>query len=325
MKYIHSIIFLLFTALWLGNFAFGNEVVDVEDFGDNPGNLGMKMYVPESVKHDSISNIPLVVALHGCSQTLSNLMEGSGWNQLAEENGFIVVYPMQKFINNTSLCFNWFKNKDITRGSGECGSIKNMVDYVIENYKIDQKRIFIYGLSAGAAMSTSMLANYPEMFNAGAIFAGAPHGIATNGIQGVKVMLSVPNKTAEEWGEKIPNYNDGISYPKLIVVHGEEDNVVSIASSFELIKQWKYLKKVDNQDRKVEDNFSKNKQVKRMSYIDSNQQECIVFYQIKGVGHQITVDEGKGEKKGGKANMYAIDIGFYSTYYVVKDFGLLTQ
>lgn len=325
MKNINRIILSIVITTSLSYQAYSNVVVDVDDFGDNPGNLGMKMYIPESVKHDSISNIPVVFALHGCSQTLSNLMEGSGWNQLSEENGFIVVYPMQKFINNASLCFNWFKNKDITKGSGECGSIKSMINYVIRNFKIDQKRIFIYGLSAGAAMSTSMMANYPEIFNAGAIFAGAPHGIATNGIQGVKAMLSVPNKTSQEWGEKIPDYNDKISYPKLIVVHGEEDNVVNIESSFELIKQWKYLKKVDNKDRKLEYPFNDNKQIQRISYTDSKQHECIVFYQIKGIGHEITVDEGNGENQGGKSNMYAVDIGFYSTYYVAKDFGLLTQ
>lgn len=317
------VLIIFYLALFYGFFAFSNEVIDIDDFGDNPGNLGMKMYIPESVKNDSISNIPLVVALHGCSQTLKNLMEGSGWNELAEKNGFIVVYPMQKFINNTSLCFNWFKNKDISKGKGECGSIKNMVDYVIEHHKIDQQKIFIYGLSAGAAMSVSMMVNYPEMFNAGAIFAGAPHGIATNGIQGMKVMLSVPNKTIEEWGKEIPDYDEEIEYPNLIIVHGEEDNVVSIESSFELVKQWKYLKKVDNQDRSVKDPFEENDQVERISYVDSSQQECIVFYQIKGIGHEITVDEGNDENQGGKANMYAVDIGFYSTHYVTKDFGLL--
>jgi feruloyl esterase len=252
-------------------------------------------------------------------------MDGSGWNELAEENGFIVLYPMQKFINNTSLCFNWFKNKDISKNRGENGSIINMVDYVVKHYKIDQQKIFIYGLSAGAAMSVTMMVNYPETFNAGAIFAGAPHGIATNGIQGVKVMLSVPNRTIEEWGKEIPDYDEKINYPNLIIVHGEDDNVVSIQSSFELIKQWKYLKKVGNKSRVIEENFKENDLVQRTSYVDSSEQECIVFYQLKGVGHEITVDEGVEDHQGGKVNMYAKDIGFYSTYYVLKDFGLLDE
>lgn len=307
----------------LSGLAFSNEVIDIDDFGENPGNLGMKIYIPESVQNDSVDQIPLIVALHGCSQTLKNLMEGSGWNDLAEENGFIVLYPMQKFINNTSLCFNWFKDKDISKNRGENGSIKNMVDYVVKNYNIDQQKIFIYGLSAGAAMSVTMLVNYPEVFNAGAIFAGAPYGIASNGIQGVKAMLNAPNKTSEEWGEKIPDYNQKTNYPNLIVVHGEDDNVVSIQSSFELIKQWKYLKKVDNQKRKKVEDFNGNNLVQRTSYADSSDQESIIFYQLKYVAHEITVDEGWKENQGGKSNMYAKDIGFYSTYYVLKDFGLL--
>lgn len=321
MKFIS----LIWITLFYSCLAFSNEVIEIEDFGENPGNLGMKMYVPESVKKDSISNVPLVVALHGCSQTLKNLMEGSGWNKLAEENGFIVLYPMQKFINNTSLCFNWFKNKDISKNSGENGSIKNMVDYVKEFYKVDHDKIFIYGLSAGAAMGVSMLVNYPETFSAGAIFAGAPHGIATNGFQGMKVMVNVPNRTTEEWGKEITDYSDKLDYPDLIVVHGEDDNVVSIESSFELIKQWKYLKKVENTGRKEERNYKGNEQVQRTSYIDSSQQECIIFYQLEDVGHEITVDEGSGDHEGGKINMYAKDIGFYSTYYVARDFGIVEE
>ena len=316
---------LFFIVSFFSFFALSNEVIDIDDFGENPGNLGMKVYISESVKNDSVSNIPVVVALHGCSQTLKNLMEGSGWNELAEENGFIVLYPMQKFINNTSLCFNWFKNKDISKDKGESRSIKNMIDYVIKHYKIDQQKVFIYGLSAGAAMSVSMMANYPEMFQGGAIFAGAPHGIAKNGFQGMKVMVNVPNRTSEQWGQEIPNYNEKIDYPNLVVVHGEDDNVVNIKSSFELIKQWKYLKKVDNEDRIKEDNFSDNDLVQRISYTDSSDQECIIFYQLKGVGHEITVDEGEKNNQGGKTNMYAKDIGFYSTYFVVKDFGLLVE
>ncbi|MEX1190609.1 MAG: PHB depolymerase family esterase [Brumimicrobium sp.] len=315
----------LFITSLFSNPARSNEIIDVDNFGENPGNLEMKMYIPESVKHDSVSNIPLVVALHGCSQTLKNLMEGSGWNQLAEEHGFIVIYPMQKFINNTSLCFNWFKNKDISKNSGENGSIYNMVEYVTKNFSIDQQKIFIYGLSAGAAMSVSMMVNYPEIFNAGAIFAGAPHGIAKNGIQGMKVMLSVPNKTSEQWGKEIPDYDQKTNYPNLVVVHGEMDNVVSIQSSFELIKQWKYLKKVENNDRIEDQKFKGNEKVQRISYLDSSKNENIIFYQIKGIGHEITVDEGAKENQGGKANMYATNIGFYSTYYVAKDFGLLKE
>lgn len=318
-------LYLFFIVSFFGFSTLSNEVIDIDDFGENPGNLGMKMYIPESVNNDSVSNIPVVVALHGCSQTLKNLMDGSGWNELAEENGFIVLYPMQKFINNTSLCFNWFKNKDISKDKGESRSIKNMIDFVIQHYKINQQKIFIYGLSAGAAMGVSMMANYPKMFKAGAIFAGAPHGIAKSGFQGMKVMLNVPNKTSEEWGQEIPNYNEKINYPNLIVVHGEDDNIVSIQSSFELIKQWRYLKKVENQNRKIEDSFRENDKVQRISYIDSSHQECIIFYQIKDVGHEITIDEGSKDHQGGKANMYAKDIGFYSTYFVAKDFDLLND
>ena len=110
------------------HWAIAQPLVEVEQFGSDPGNLRMFVHVPSSLPDTSIAH-PLVVVLHGCSQSAAGFAEQSGWNELADRVGFYVIYPQQRTGNNASHCFNWFQEKDITRGSGEVESIHNMVKH----------------------------------------------------------------------------------------------------------------------------------------------------------------------------------------------------
>src|SRR5690606_1436753 len=121
---------------------------------------------------------------------------------------FIVVYPQQKYSNNPSGCFNWFRKNDTDQGKGEVSSIQEMVDYALKNYAINPQNIHAYGLSAGAAMTVALLANKPNAYQNGAIYAGAPYKMANNALEGAKVMLKPSNKTPEEWANLIPNSTD---------------------------------------------------------------------------------------------------------------------
>ncbi len=266
---------------------------------------------------------PLVVALHGCSQTAKSMAEQSGWNKLAKEHQFVVIYPQQKRSNNSSNCFNWFKEKDITKDSGESKSIISMVDFAIKNYDIDTAKIFIYGLSAGAAIGVSMMANYPEIFQAGAIFAGAPHKIVTKYSEAIKAMNGKIDKTPEEWGKLITDNPSEQNYPKLIVFHGEKDLVVDINNAEELIEQWSYLHETDAEQDSTIQNYDGSKTVERKSFFNRNNEEVITYYKIANIGHALPVDPGKSEKQGGQTGAFAKDIDFFSTFYVAKDFGLL--
>jgi poly(hydroxyalkanoate) depolymerase family esterase len=141
---------------------------EVKGFGSNPGKLRLLTHVPRNLPKAPA----LVVALHGCTQTATIYDHGSGWSKLADRYGFAVLIPEQQRTNNPNNCFNWFLAADTQRNKGEAFSIRQMIERMIEDYGIDRRRVFVVGLSAGGAMTSAMLATYPEIFAGGAIIAG---------------------------------------------------------------------------------------------------------------------------------------------------------
>jgi len=299
------------------------QVLDeIKKFGDNPGNLKMFIHVPNCIS-DSTSSIPLVVALHGCSQNAKRMAEQSGWNKLADENEFIVIYPQQKYTNNISNCFNWFNVNDTEIGRGENFSIKQMIDYALLTYPIDHDSVFIYGLSAGAAMAVTVMGNYPCQINSGAIFAGGAYGLAKNAMHSMKLMSNPPDLDQKEWCEKLQTEDIKNCVPQLVVFHGTKDNVVDIRNSHELIEQWTGLHNIDTIADETINSFASNPCITRFSYRDKQNEEHVVFYEVKDTGHVFSVDPGSGKRQGGQTGIYAKDNNFFSSYYVAHDFGLI--
>jgi len=315
-----SKVFSLFVLLFLLGSAYPNELLEVDSFGSNPGNLKMFMYIPDAKKNKELS---LVVALHGCSQDAKSMASQSGWNRLADKYEFIVLYPQQKITNNGSLCFNWFLDRDSNPIGGESESIFQMIQFLKENYPINEE-VFTYGLSAGAAMSTILLANYPTLFKSGAVLAGGPYKAATNYFQGVKVMVSPKNLSPEEWGDKV-NVKDGVEFPKLILLHGKKDKIVDIQNSYELIDQWSDINDIDTIPDNHEYSFNGNRSVDRLSYLNAKNEEVIVFYKIRDFGHSLPVDPDGDVNSGGEIGMFAKDIDFFSTYFIGIDFGIIKR
>jgi len=172
---------------------------ELAGFGANPGNLRMFAYAPERLP----PNAPLVIALHGCTQTADEYDRGTGWSSLADRLGFAVVYPQQQPANNPKSCFSWFLPGDITRGHGEALSINEMVEHAIKTFAADRSKIFVTGLSAGGAMASVMLATYPELFAGGAIIAGLPYGCARNVQQAFEAMFAEEGHTAQALGDRV--------------------------------------------------------------------------------------------------------------------------
>ena len=175
-----------------------HALVQVTGFGTNPGNLKMWKYAPANVP----ANAPLVVALHGCTQT-ADAYTNTGWNALADQLKFHVLYPEQLSANNQNACFNWFEPGDIARGQGEALSIKQMVDKMKADYSIDGGRVFVTGLSAGAAMTHVMAAAYPDVFSGAAIMAGIPYKCATTMTDAFSCMSPGASKTDAAWGDLV--------------------------------------------------------------------------------------------------------------------------
>jgi poly(hydroxyalkanoate) depolymerase family esterase len=114
--------------------------------------------------------------LHGCGQNAVEYNNCAGWSVLADRHRFALLLPEQQRCNNLYLAFNWFGASDSRRDSGEARSIREMVETLVVAHGIDRDRIFVTGVSAGDAMTSVMLAAYPDVFAGGAIIAGLPYG-----------------------------------------------------------------------------------------------------------------------------------------------------
>jgi len=307
--------------IFLSLFSFFQKVPEsgieqVKNFGSNPGNLEMFQYIPKGLEKE----VPLVIVLHGCAQSADTIAIESGWNKLADENKFIVVYPQQKLINNFKKCFNWFNPNDIKRDSGETASIKQMIEFAITQHKINTKKIFITGLSGGAAMTSVMLANYPEIFNSGSLMAGIPFGATSSIKDGLIAMKGNVVKTEKEWADFILEINKNYkgSYPKIVVFHGVDDPYVNIVNANEIVKQYKGLHKIDKEAIIIE-NFNDNPDITLEKY----ENDLVNYYKIKNMGHAISIDPGEEKNKGGKISTYAIDKNFHSPYWSAKFFDII--
>jgi poly(hydroxyalkanoate) depolymerase family esterase len=302
-----------------------DSLVEISNFGTNPGNLEMLVYSPDDL-NKNLKN--LVIALHGCSQHAKDMAEMTGWNKLAKQNDFIMLYPQQKYGNNPSLCFNWFKENDFSGNDGETESIRQMIFTAFEKYPIDKTRIFITGLSAGAAMSVAMLLNYPDLFQAGASFSGGPYGIVkSNFSDGLKLMRGKMVISHDDLMKSIATLKNKsrTEYPKLYIYHGDEDPIVNIQNAGWLIEQWLGLYESEEISNIKTEKFAGNSLITQEIFMLKEGKEIVTYYKIKDLGHAIPIDPGNGFKQGGKAGVFSKDINFYSSYQVALDFGLIKK
>lgn len=320
MNYSISIL-LLFYSL----FGFGQTLTETTYFGTNPGNISMYAYAPANIPKDK--KVPLVVVLHGCSQSAQLVSEQSGWSKLADTYGFRCIYPQQRASNNPSMCFDWYRAGDIDRDRGECASIKQMIDQYEKDYAVDSSRIFVTGLSAGAAMAVVMMAVYPGTFNAGAIFAGGAYKSAVNVLSTTSAMMGWVNRSPKEWGDFVRDANPAFKgpFPKMIIYQGKRDVVVNHKNAYEMIEQWTNINATDTiADDTIRD-FANNVNIQKYIYRDANNQEVVSFYDVKNIGHALQVDPGNCRDQGGKMVPFSVDNDYFSTYWTAIDFGLIPE
>jgi poly(hydroxyalkanoate) depolymerase family esterase len=185
------------------------------------GTRGYKLYVPASY---SGTAMPLVVMLHGCTQNPDDFAAGTRMNQLAERDGFLVLYPAQSRQANHSLCWNWFVPGDQQTSTGEAAIIAGMVTHVASGYAVQRDQISIAGLSAGGAMALAVAALYPEMFQAVGVHSGLPFGAARDLPSALQAMRSGATSGAAP-----------LTIPRLIVVHGDKDKTVHPANAARIL------------------------------------------------------------------------------------------
>ena len=178
------------------------------------GTRSYKLYVP-AVARNSEAYLPLIVMLHGCGQTPDDFARGTGMNALAEEFGFLVLYPAQSGNAHLNRCWNWFKRDDQARGAGEPALIASLTHHVIDEHSVDRAKVSVAGLSAGASAALIIATAYPDIFAAAGVHSGLAVGAAHDAASAAGAM---------QGGS--PGVRHDAQMPT-IIFHGDADRVVN--------------------------------------------------------------------------------------------------
>lgn len=294
-----------------------HRLAEISRYGANPGALRAWLFLPSILP----PNAPLVVALHGCTQNAEGYAAGSGWSQLAERQGFAVLYPEQQRSNNANLCFNWFEQGDIKRDRGEAASISQMIHHLIETQGVDARRIYITGLSAGGAMANAMLATYPDLFAGGAIIGGLPFGVASTVGEAFERMQgrNPPDAAKLQATLKGASGNKG-ARPAISVWHGTHDQTVRPANAEHIVMQWSGVHAVSG----APSHTIETGKITRRVWLSEDGDEVIEVNLVRGMGHGVPLAT-KSETALGAPAPYMLETGISSTMRIARSWGLATD
>jgi poly(hydroxyalkanoate) depolymerase family esterase len=301
-----------------------NALDEVENFGSNPGNCEMYVYEPTSLKKDQ--NSPLLVAIHGCNESANKLSKQAGWNDLADRYRFRILYPQTKYTNNGQRCWNWFNAGDTYDGQGELGSIREMIAYMMKNYAISDEEVFIYGVSSGGAMTSAAMANYPELFQAGCVYAGGPFGVASSPMRAMKTMANPDDRSSEDLAASVLKQSgeDVTHYPRVVVVHGTRDPIVDSKNGELVCKQWAALHSME--EKHLRSSLVNNREdLVLMEYSGVTGEVLVSHLEIKKMMHAIAIDPGDGPEQGGKRSIFSLDYDFHSSLWIARQMGLIKK
>ncbi|WP_078911322.1 alpha/beta hydrolase family esterase [Streptomyces sp. NRRL WC-3742] len=303
--------------------ATNSEATDATDafqqvtgFGANPGHLAMYTYTPAALP----TGTPLVVALHGCTQSATDYYRNSGWTTFADRYGFAVVFPQTDSTNNPLSCFSWFDTTKDARGVGEAESVAEMVAKAEALYGSDAHRVFVTGLSAGGGMAADLLADYPDVFAGGAIDSGLPARCASTQAAASSCQNSDQGFSPAQWGDKVRAAYPGYTgpWPRVAIWQGSADTVVKPVNATELRDQWTNAQGFGQQ---ASGTHSLPGGTTEEDYAASNGRPGVALFTIPGMAHGLAVHPGTGLDRCGATGTYYLDT-ICSSYYTSLFWGL---
>jgi poly(hydroxyalkanoate) depolymerase family esterase len=263
------------------------SLVEVTNFGNNPGGMRMHIYVPDV--HPA--NPAIVVAMHGCGGSGPGFYSGSEFASLADRYGFVVIYPSAQQQAGFGKCFDTWSDAAKHRGGGsDPVSIVSMVTYAEQHNGGDPNRVYATGSSSGGMMTNEMLALYPDVFKAGAAFMGVPFNCFANAADyppgSSKCTGGSMDRTPQQWGDAVRQAYPGYTgpRPRMQLWHGTADTLVPYSLLQEEIEQWTNVFGLSQTPTATD---TPQSGWNRRRYVDSAGTVQVEAYSVQGAGHTL--------------------------------------
>jgi poly(hydroxyalkanoate) depolymerase family esterase len=250
-----------------------------ESYTNSAGSRAYKLYIPSGYQGQAL---PLIVMLHGGTQTPDDFAAGTRMNVIAEEENCLVVYPAQPSHANPARCWNWFRPNDQHRDCGEPSLIAGITRQVMRGYSIDPRRVYVGGLSAGAAAAAVVGAAYPDLFAAIAVHSGLACGAADDLISAFAAMRHGGSVNSFGPGDSSAASEERASLPT-IVFHGDHDTIVHPRNADHVISR--SMRTTNWQTKERHGQVPGGHAYTCTIYTDENGQEILEQWCIHGAGH----------------------------------------
>jgi poly(hydroxyalkanoate) depolymerase family esterase len=247
----------------------------VASYGNQAGSRAYKLYVPSGYHGQAV---PLVVMLHGCTQSPDDFAAGTRMNALAEEHTCLVAYPAQAASANASKCWNWFRPSDQQRGQGEPSLIAGITREIMRDYSVDHERVYVAGLSAGAAAAAIMGMTYPDLYAAIGVHSGLACGAAgdlPSAFAAMRQGEAVAVRQSGDLRRMVPT----------IVFHGDRDTTVHPRNGDEVIAQSRATTSNDLQTTVKHGRAAGGYAYSVTLHTDARGQTVLEHWVIHGAGH----------------------------------------
>jgi acetylxylan esterase len=258
----------------------------VTAFGENPSNIKMYLHVPAKLISETP---PVLVGLHWCHGDAPAFYSGTGFAALADKYGFIVIYPSAA---SSDGCWDVHSNATLMHdGGSDSRGIVSMVRYVLQNRHGDATRVYVTGHSSGGMMTNVLVGAYPDVFRAGAAFAGVPFScFAGPGTWNTACATGTITKTGAQWGDAVRAAYPGYvgPRPRMQLFHGTEDDTLSFVNFGEEIKEWTNVLGVSDVPSSTEASSPKAPYT-RTRYRDANQVVRVEAIEEQGQPHNLEI------------------------------------
>ncbi len=246
-------------------------------YAGSGGRRDYKLYIPSGYRGESS---PLIVMLHGCTQSADDFAAGTRMNAVAQEHGCLVAYPIQSTAANHSKCWNWFNRRDQQRDRGEPSLIVGIVHQIARSHCVDPRRIYVAGLSAGGAAAAVLGGEYPDLFAAIGIHSGLACGVAQDLPSALVAMRGTPSGNGFDAVGRRP-HDSGQRMPT-IVFHGDRDTTVHPSNSDRIIASTYPSGLTATTETSIAPG---GRGYTRRSYADEAGREMLELWIVHGAGH----------------------------------------